>query len=233
MQIPTEINCQACQYLTSHPVDACPVCGTHFYWLVIPSETPGKAATEDFLVKMEQLVEGHITRDFLTHGGRLWLPHTFWDSSPNGDAIRDFSWITEIRCLQHGSAEKPKKWSSQTAEKSKEKGSPWDTKPTLPSDLLKRVRQEAEAAAARADGRETPHRKEAAPKPPPLPHPRIEPKGKIREGVFPREFLAPLMMLVFFLLLSLSFLVLRYHKNQMALSRPLWKDVTHERSVLP
>ena len=190
------------------------------------------ATAEEFVTKMERLVKGQITRDFLTHGGRFWLPYTFWDCSPDGDAILEFSWITEVRCLQHGATEKPKKWGASRKKTEDQEGSPWDTKPSLPSDMLDRVRKEAGAAMTR------PVRNAASPpssktKPAAQAGPQISQDRQSHRGVFPRKLLAPLMMLLFFLLLSLSYLVLRYHKNRQVVSRPPPEDVTHERSVLP
>lgn len=236
MHIPTEIPCQACQYVTSHPVDACPVCGTQFYWMVIAKESAARPPTEAFIAKMESLVEGNITREFLTHGGHIWLPHAFWDFSPHGDAIHEFSWIAEIRCLQHGSMEKPKKWSNRTEATQDQESSPWDTQPSLPSQIPRRVGADPASrrfmvdGAARTDHKEAETAARASGGPA---HPRPSERKENQRGFFPRELFAPLMILIFFFLLSLSFLVLRYQKNQQAASRLPSKDVTYERSVLP
>lgn len=101
MILDKEFQCQTCQYIMSHPVDACPVCNAQFYWMLAPYDPLDPSGVAHFITKMEMAVEGRTTREFLTHGGQLWLPHNFWDYNPDGEVLKEFPWIRHVRFLQH------------------------------------------------------------------------------------------------------------------------------------
>ena len=221
MIIPEEIQCRSCLYLSSHPVDACPVCGAQFYWLIVPTHQIGDGPIREYLSAMERLVEGRITREFLTHGGQLWLPHSFWNYNPNGDLLKEFSWISEIKFYQHD-PEKEEEKSAPSNYREKGPRTIWDTNPLPVIPTL--AQAGAGGTESQAERPSRPRGSVPAKEAPPPPAP-----------AFARELLAPLMILIFFIFLSLSYLVLRYHKNQPRVSSSISATEVppNEREVLP
>ena len=98
MKIQESFQCGACNSFLSHPIDTCPVCGDQFYWLLVTRDEPDREA---YLTRMQELMEGRASQDFLTHGGHLWLPHRFWDRCPTGEILEEYAWIKRVELVQH------------------------------------------------------------------------------------------------------------------------------------
>lgn len=230
LYIPKSFTCKACKSLLSHPIDACPICGDQFYWLVEPKGELSQSLKEDFVRRMEQLVEGRASREFLTHGGYLWLPHRFWECDAEGESLADLDWAVRLELFQHESVaeQTPESRASEAAKKPR---TAWDTIPKAPLPHFAQVRPtvKAESEAKRPEY--------SAPAPPssaPAP-PAAAPAETLARGrLIPAPLFAPLMVLAFFLLLSLSYLVLRYHKNTRPVSlRAASAEVANESALLP
>ena len=215
LHIPKSFTCKACKSLLSHPIDACPICGDQFYWLVIPKGELTQDQKDEFVVKMEHLVEGKASREFLTHGGYLWLPHRFWDFNAEGDTLAAFDWAVKLELFQHETSEGDHK---ERLAPPKKEPSAWDTLPKAPLPHFAQVRRQLE------DTEEN----EAAAPPPPADEP-VAPAMLI-----PAPMFAPLMALLFFIFLSLSYLMLLYHKNNRpaAVQTPS-TEVANEAALLP
>lgn len=109
--------CKICDYGMDHPVDACPICGDTFYWLVIPAHEIQEPQKTAFLQTMEDRSPDQVSRDFLNHGGQLWLPYSFWHNDPRGDVLDSFPWIGEVVCIQHEDAGKKLYYEEQVEQK--------------------------------------------------------------------------------------------------------------------
>ncbi len=133
-----EYQCDICQHFFDHPVDACPLCGEPFYWLVVLANDLQDSQRTAFLQMMEDIVEGNVGRDFITHGENLWLPHNFWQYSPDGSILNTFAWIKNIRLIQHDNPQKrqffdrqenPTQPSSQPQQEDESDNEGFDTQP--------------------------------------------------------------------------------------------------------
>ena len=202
MKIENNYQCRACQYVLSHPVDACPVCTMQFYWMVLPNRSLKKSQTADYVIKMERIVNGRVSHEFLTHGGYLWLPYNFWEFCPDGDMLHEFNWISQVKFFQHEPSQKPAVDAAGPKEIS-----PWETNPALP--VFNSADLPASPARSTAPPEGTAIRAEAGSKKPG----GLRPKQPLTDGPAHRDWFAPLMVLIFLIMLSLSYLVLRYHKN--------------------
>ena len=118
--------CRACKYVLSDPVDVCPVCNAHFYWMLIPHKSPDNKEIDHFISEMNVVVGGQTNRTFLTHGEHFWLPHTFWSCDPEGKSLSRFAWIADVRFMQHESEEQRLDHKRQGANPN-----PWDTNPGI------------------------------------------------------------------------------------------------------
>lgn len=246
MQIQKGFQCQSCNSFLSHPIDACPVCSDQFYWMIVPKTTVTGSQQQAFVAAMVNLVAGGVTEEFLTHGGQLWLPYRFWDQDPAGESLAEFSWIDNLELFQHSNN------SGQVEPEEKAEPNPWDTVPKMAlPDLSKRPEElQAKSAAAAspeiapeptptpsATPRSKPQQDSAPKQAAATPTSKEKPKAKSNEGkrsLFPAHLFVPTMIFLFFLLLSLSYLALRYHKNQMAPLAPTqtFMEVDHERPLL-
>lgn len=227
MRFTKGFQCRSCSSFLSHPVDACPVCNDQFYWRVIYTTSMDDQDRATFLQTMTGLMDGQVTQEFLTHGGQLWLPFRFWDMNPSGDLLDHYDWIEDLELFQHNTKiEKP-------AEPRPQKKSEWDTIPKAPvPDFSKREKEKKPAAAAKAKPIKTPVKPAATQrKSKPKPKTTRKPPAKSKPRSSGSIWFAPAMIMVFFFFLSCSYMVLRYHKNQM---KPIVPDgVNHERPVLP
>lgn len=209
-----EYQCDICQHFFDHPVDACPVCGEPFYWLVVPAQTPSETQRIAFLQIMEDAVEGNIGRDFLTHGGNLWLPHNFWQYAGDGTILNTFAWIQNVQLIQHSNPQKSSYFDSQADLSGEDEGGPgFDTQP-IP---LESVHQAEERSV----------------QPSPLSKPReILNKDRIlavsaKAGA--RELWPPIAIASFLILLGISYFCLCAQHNLSAIRQAS----THEQQILP
>ncbi len=224
MHIDDEFQCRKCRYVLSHPVDACPVCSTQIYWMLVHAYPLKKSQIADYIMKMEQLVRGRTSREFLTHGGHLWLPHSFWDFNPNGDALHEFSWIKEVKLLQHEPV-------ADRTDDEKEVSPPvLDTNPglsiTAPGlGTPSRTEPEGGGGSGR-DGKKTQ----------PARNLESAPGGGSTtdtDDSWLDHVRVPFMILLFLILLSLSYLILHYHKNtKTRRTVPVSEVVTDEYPIL-
>ncbi len=204
MNIEKDYQCRACGYFFSHPVDVCPVCSDQFYWLLSTAYAPNDDQKLDYIVAMEHVVEGRVTRNFITHDNRLWLPPTYWNFDPNGEALQGFPWIDELRLYQHVASPK--------------EPSPYDTNPGLSPF------QPSDKPLSEDDGQ----RLSRVLKPSPTPvqarsgnaAPRSTPKQAPPRRSFLDEWFAPLMVFIFFAFLSLAYLNLKRHYQLSAVPEP-------------
>ncbi len=199
----------------SHPVDACPVCTAQFYWMLTPYDPLDPSRVADFITKMERAVEGRTTREFLTHGGQLWLPHNFWDHNPDGAILNDLPWIRQVRFLQHGADPEAQAepqpsvfetnpgMSLENVQLTPPKESPQPAaqpQAEAPKTQLETHLAKTESAAVRSS-QETKKKKKS------------RPSARVKEPLIPSAVFAPLMVFLFLVLMSFSYLALRYHKN--------------------
>ena len=236
MQFQKGFQCRSCQSFLSHPIDLCPVCGDQFYWRVVTKGPLAEASKIAFFQIMEDQVDGNVSRDFLCHGGELWLPYRFWDTNPSGDLLGQFSWMQDLELFQHQT-------NAQVQAEPQPKESEWDTIPKASVLDLEQMKAAREATS------ETPPTQEPLPKqqtpevapaqtrrPSPILSARKKPSAasaRKRQPFFHwSEWFAPVMVLLLLLLLSCSYLSLRYHKNQMKPLR-IQEGTTNERTVLP
>jgi len=231
LYIPKSFTCKACKSLLSHPIDACPICGDQFYWLVEPKGELSQAVKDHFVRKMEQLVEGKASREFLTHGGFLWLPHRFWDFDAEGESLADLDWAVRLELFQHENTAPEQSAKARTAEATKKPRSAWDTIPKAPLPHFAQVRQ---AVQVEREGKRPGFAAPAPPSSAPAPPAAAPAESFVRGSLIPAPLFAPLMVLAFFLFLSLSYLVLRYHKNTRPVSLPAASaEVANESALLP
>jgi hypothetical protein len=106
--------CKICDYGMDQPVDACPICGEPFYWRVVPALPLQENQRTAFLQTMEDLSQGEVSREFLSHGNHLWLPYHFWQIDPRGEWLDGFPWIGNLALVQHENAEKRDFYQSRT-----------------------------------------------------------------------------------------------------------------------
>lgn len=241
MQIQKGFQCKSCHSFLSHPIDACPVCGDQFYWLVHVDGPLDISQRNAYVGTMINLMEGTVTEAFLTHGDQLWLPYQFWTSSPTGEALAEFPWIKDLELFQHvghGAEEQLDGPEPEAAEDP----NPWDTVPKMaipdftdieePEPVAAPEEVKPEARARTKPKRSKPPRPKQ--KPPKAKAATAGARGKGGARSMVREFFVPMMIFLFFLFLSLSYLVLRYHKNHMVpkMSGHLMMEVSHERPLL-
>ncbi|MDJ0839605.1 MAG: hypothetical protein QNK37_24000 [Acidobacteriota bacterium] len=239
MKFQESFQCKACSSYLSHPIDTCPVCGDQFYWLVHPHRPPVQDERDAYVSRMQTLVEGKATPEFMTHGNLLWLPHRFWDFNPTGEVLNEFEWLREVELVQHDGEDreeqKPNVWDTLPGRpvpdlsiRETVKGKAVETlrADPLPSDpvearavVSRRDKLAGHLSAAEVPGQTAPTGRSTSASAPP--------SGK---AIIPKQMFAPLMILIFFIFLSGSYIVLRYHKNTSAI--PL-EDVTNESTVLP
>jgi len=216
-----EINCAVCAYLMDHPVDACPVCGEPFYWLILPRVSPQEPQKRAFFQIMEDVVEGSVDWDFLQHGDHLWLPHNFWQYCPDGNILESFPWILDIRLVQRPNPQKQKFFvdkpkSEEPIQEALESESPDSSIPD-PTD---------------ASG-------DSHPIPLTSPSPSAKPQAPPNQFVIvPNQWnwdliFRPLMIALFFVFLAASYFALLFHRNTRALPPEQNAEVTHEKQILP
>ncbi len=217
MKIQDSVQCHACNSILSHPVDACPVCGDQFYWLVTTKNKPTQNEKEGYLVRMEELVEGRASREFLNHDGHLWLPYRFWDSNPNGEILDSFTWIDGVQLFQHES------------EINNVPVRDYDTLPKIP--IPEWVRDGPSALDKKKTIPKEPRKQEQPLKPAPVSEPVND--SYLAGPIIPAQMFLPLMVFLFLIFLSFSYLTLRYHKNHRWPSSQAVPEESHESSVLP
>lgn len=98
--------CGACGMSMSDPVDHCPICGDHFFWRVVPRGGRADAHQQQaFIQLMQSLTPNPIPENFLTHGGHLWLPDTYWQLDPEGHRLKQLDWVVDLDLHQHAAPE--------------------------------------------------------------------------------------------------------------------------------
>ncbi len=242
MKIQKGFQCKSCSSFLSHPVDVCPVCSDQFYWRVVPAAPVSEPRREAFVASMINLAEGRVTPEFLTHGGHLWLPYRFWGNDPSGSALLEFGWIDDLEVFQHDH-QKPAK--QETESKSKQEPAPWDTIPKVEAPDFSQYKPEtktvadqaprpaavaAAAVAAAAVAATAGQSPVAAPEQvagPSRPE-RVNPSSPSFLEQLRGDLFVPMMIFLFLLLLSISYVVLRYHKNRMT---PLAPPQTHLEAI--
>ncbi len=100
--------CGACGMSLSDPVDQCPICRDHFFWRAIVHD--GRFDAEQrraFISLMQAVVGAPIEASFLTHGGHLWLPDTYWRHDPEGTRLKELPWVVDLALHQHAAESEP------------------------------------------------------------------------------------------------------------------------------
>ncbi|CAM2067683.1 hypothetical protein SCOR_20035 [Sulfidibacter corallicola] len=97
----SSFDCKGCGSAIFDPVDACPACGEHFFWRVVPKRKPSKSEEAQFVIALLRAVGHDVSPEFLTHGGHIWLPDQFWRTDPEGALLRPYDWIASIEPHQH------------------------------------------------------------------------------------------------------------------------------------
>ena len=228
MELPKEYHCEACDYVLSHPIDSCPICGDQFYWRLNTRRPLTPEQRHGYLQTVEEVIGRPVNKAFVAHGGQVWLPHNFWNFDPNGRVLDRLLWATGIEKYQH-------KKSERTQEPTRKKDpSTWDTNPGFL--LPEHIQREFASASKDEPAAVSPHSEQrpddGLPTSKKGPSPPGDP-GVAGPGIpSMSDFFAPLMILIFFLFLSLSYLSLRYHKN----TKPTTAEtevVADENTVLP
>lgn len=234
-----EYQCGACDYYFSHPIDRCPICGDQFFWLLMTHDRVAPSERAHFVSQMKTLGGSGVTEEFLTYRDRMWLPYNFWEKDPGGESLQSWSFIKDVKLYQHKRKETPKDEDDTTV---REVG--FETNPAHPvlklTDLTSRPReqpqQEVTLTPSRNDqqmGASTPALPSYQAQAPIAPQaPKSSPVETAPASLGPREWLPPILIFVFFLLLSLSFLVLRYHKNDRHTDVSQNFEATYDRSFL-
>ena len=238
MDIPKEYQCQVCHTHYTKPQDACSQCGDQFYWRLQASLRVGEIQRREYVDRMANLVGEELVPEFLTHGDELWLPHCYWAHDPKGEALECFLWIEGVEPVQHERASdfdgtenglvldedvfealKPDMLSGSSYGEIKQsksqhvrtlnhlstvlvgpsRGLAQDTQPGLGKREKGAPRERSQKATV-----EPPRRRRVATD-------HLAPKEPV--SLSQREWFAPLMLFLLLLLLSMSYLVLRYHKN--------------------
>lgn len=233
MKIQKGFQCKSCSSFLSHPVDVCPVCGDQFYWRIVPTAPVNEPQRDAFVASMINLTEGRVTPEFLTHGGHIWLPYRFWGSDPSGVALLEFNWIDDLEVFQHDSQKTAKR---EAEAKAKQEPAPWDTIPKMEAPDFSQYTPETTVAASQSQERPAP-RAAAQPlapvaateKAPSTPQPaRANPASPSFLQQLRGDLFVPMMIFLFLILLSISYVVLRYHKNRMT---PLAPPRTHLEAI--
>lgn len=228
MQIEKGFQCHSCHIALSYPLDACPLCGDQFYWMVLVSGTVPEQARKQYVVAMCALSED-VTEEFLTYDDQLWLPYQFWEYCPTGEVLRAFTWIVDLQLFQHqgkpGSSE-PAQQAEQASTQAKQ-GSVLDSVPETRSQLDRMGQANEEPSPQLAAQMPASRRKK------PNKRPKQMGRRDIQHGIKHADLLKPTLVFLFFVLLSLSYLVLRYHKNHMVpIPQAPVEEVSNERPIL-
>lgn len=215
-----EVQCSVCAYIMDHPVDACPVCGEPFYWLILARGTIQESQKTAFFQIMEDVVEGNIDLDFLQHGGHLWLPHNFWQYCADGSILETFPWILDVRLIQRPNPQKEQYFRDNPQAKPE------------PQEVHDQSVQPAAPAA--------PLQEPEDPRPVPALAAPAQPVGepKLHFSVAQNQWswdslFRPLMIGLFFVFLAASYLALLYHRNTRTPTQAPPAEVTHEQQILP
>jgi len=234
-----EYQCGACDYYFSHPIDRCPICGDQFFWLLMTDGQVEATQKQGFVSRMIALGGTGVTEEFLTFRDRLWLPYNFWEKDPGGESLHAWPFVKDVKLYQHKKKTSEKKEDDTTI---REAG--FETNPAHPIPDFSAVanqnagpsRPEVTLAPSRNDnpmGASTPalspYQPSAPVEPMAPPRPQAEP-SPANLGI--KDWLPPILIFVFFMLLSLSFLVLRYHRNDSRSNVSLNFEATYDRSVL-
>lgn len=225
-----EYQCEACDYYFSHPIDRCPICGDQFFWLVSTARELRADEKLTFVATMKNLCGAGVTEAFLTHRDRLWLPYNFWEKDPGGETLQPWSYVKGVKLFQH------KKQKASNASDSTARAGVFDTKPAMVAQ------PQWESLNAFSPGSISPGLKPEShvQQIQPLHQYRAEPASEkinqpmdTSEPIGVQDWLPPVLIFVFFLLLSLSFLVLRYHRNVRAPQVSSYSEVvSYDHSIL-
>lgn len=209
-----EYQCSACDYYFSHPIDRCPICSDQFFWLLVPHQNLLESERLGYIDQMKNLGGAGVTEEFLTYRNRLWLPYNFWEVDPGGELLARWSFIKEIKLYQH-------KKNSSDEDTETFRDAVFDTNPAInPQQYMDFQSQHAapkqEPAAFLSDTpKAIPSPWQPAPAVVKAPAPQGAVVASVNDGaeLTLADWLPPVLIFVFFMLLSLSFLVLRYYKN--------------------
>jgi len=124
-----QYTCKKCDYSMDHPIDSCPVCGAIFYWLIRTKQPVNELVKSTYLSEMSELMDCPIDPVYVFHGGKIWLPHSFWHRYPGGDPLSRFPWIHDLQLVQY---KKNAGESKTSAFKDKTDMNVFDTNPQLP-----------------------------------------------------------------------------------------------------
>lgn len=192
-----QYTCNNCDYSVDHPIDACPVCGAVFYWLIRTKGPVNDQQKADYLEWVQSNFESQTDSSYIFHGGKVWLPHAFWHSFPSGEVLQDMGWIDSLQLVQY------KKSHSRRVEAEplhEESGKGYDTNPGVPvPDLAKPIPLE-----------------DSAKEPDEKPSRKTSPETSSTSGPsFLRTYLGPVSLGLFLALLGFSwfFIVLGQHRN--------------------
>jgi len=183
-------------------VDGCPVCGEPFYWHVVTAGELTDVQRIAFLQMMEDLVEGNIDREFMTHGEQLWLPYSFWQFNPDGSILDTFAWIRDLELVQHPNPQKSQYFQDVAQEK------PVEAELEESSDGLDTQDLVVPEAVKPKAGQ---HRR------PPTKRPEVLISAQPPRG----HLFGPIMLGLFFVLMALSYLSLLIQKHRMASPAPV------------
>lgn len=206
--------CKICDYGMDHPVDACPICGEPFYWRVVPATTLQESQRTAFLQTMEDLCQGEVSREFLSHGNHLWLPYHFWQIDPRGEWLDGFPWIGNLSLVQHENAEKRDFFLSRSDHEARQDSRHEDHDiDTQPLKVVSAPAQPAGNAQPRATLLPTP---QGGPRPGQnAARPVLSARRHTGPALPFEKLFAPLMVAVFLLFLGVSYLNLLRCKNQL------------------
>lgn len=240
MDLYREFQCGACDYYFSHPIDRCPICGDQFFWLVTTQGNLAPSERQEYVSSMVRLGGMGVTEEFLTHRDRLWLPYNFWEVDPGGETLEAMAFVRDIKLYQH------KKKAGDHADTTTRALS-FETNPSMPvlteRDIQQPVAKSYEQSFAepiqqpisQASGHQTSVAQATVQVPQQALAQSGNPKPVGSEELQPitsREWLPPVLIFIFLILMSLSFLVLRYQKNVRVNKISTHIEANYEHSIL-
>lgn len=213
--------CQACSAPIRVAQDACPSCAAHLFWLVVPKRPLSALERKQFVTEMLGLTQQSIDQDYLDVDGNLWLPSDFWQQDPHGDSLRIFPWLSKLELHQHAQANQSTTTSTtiyatdvtslpSEADEPLFAAEEQDTLPGVTEAELAQREQQAQPRQAEQMPLTAPAEQSTRAKP----RPQSRPKITSATLAPPPKPIAPVAILLFFVLLGLSYLSLYVQRNQ-------------------
>ncbi|PIE89547.1 MAG: hypothetical protein CR997_10655 [Acidobacteria bacterium] len=104
-----QYTCNQCECSVDQPVDNCPVCHSVFYWLLKTKREVSPQERDLYAAAMRASFGPKTGNDFIFHGGRIWLPHSFWQKNSTRELLNQFDWIEDIVLIQYKKSSTKKK----------------------------------------------------------------------------------------------------------------------------